>query len=354
MKDDMIASMKHDFRIARVTQEDTKGLSDHLRALQDLIAANEPMYPGINKWLRSKVLPGLRADERVAYVGYLNEQPAVSAVVKRGKDAKFCHLRIREDLQDNSIGDVFFSLMASSVKGLASEIHFTLPESLWAQKVDFFRSFRFTEVVKASAQYRKGDEELRSSARASEVLKAVAEKRHKLIKRFSEFGHSFTLDGYSFGEGILMSVHPKFAAKIMKGEKRVEIRGKFSKKWIGTTVKIYSTSPEQSLVGEATIGAVIAGTPSDIWEKFGPDIGCSKKVYDEYTASQKEVSAIVLSEIRPYREIVPISQLEHYLQVELRPPQSYYALEKNKRWAEAASLAVLLQNTFKHLRPIVI
>src|SRR6266498_1787465 len=129
--------VKENFQIVRLAEGDVRCKSDHLAKFENLILGNQPMYPEIERWYSSKVLPGIRKDERVAFIGYLNERPAVSAVVKKGSDAKFCHLRIHEALQDSNLGEVFFSLMALEIRDLAKGIHFTLPESLWKEKGPF-------------------------------------------------------------------------------------------------------------------------------------------------------------------------------------------------------------------------
>ncbi len=151
---DLISTMKHDVKVVRLGPKDARGDSAHLHALRDLIYANEDMYPGIDKWFESKVIPGLSSSERVAFVGYLEEKPAISAVVKRKDRTKFCHLRIETDLQGNHLGELFFILMALEVRNCASEIHFTLPEGLWSQKRDFFESFGFVNTTRCSVQYR--------------------------------------------------------------------------------------------------------------------------------------------------------------------------------------------------------
>ncbi|MGB2808390.1 MAG: hypothetical protein WBC22_11650, partial [Sedimentisphaerales bacterium] len=72
-------SQKGDFRVVRLTEADARGDTGHLKRLRELVLENEPMYPNIEKWFDEKVMPGLKASERIGYVGYLDEKPAVSA-----------------------------------------------------------------------------------------------------------------------------------------------------------------------------------------------------------------------------------------------------------------------------------
>src|SRR6185436_6003636 len=88
------------FQVVRLEEGDVRSKTDHFTELKNLILAHEGMYPDIEKWFRSKVCPGVRSTERAAFVGYLDQKPVVSAVVKRGENAKFCHLHITQGLRE--------------------------------------------------------------------------------------------------------------------------------------------------------------------------------------------------------------------------------------------------------------
>lgn len=330
---------KKDFRIVRLTEADARSDTDHLQMFRGLVETNEDMYPGIRSWMSKKVLPGMKSSERIAYICYEDETPVVSAVVKRGRSAKFCHLRIQEDFQNRHLGDVFFSAMALEVRGVAEEIHFTLPESLWERKRAFFNSFGFHEATKAGTQYRLFDTELRCSAPFSAVWAATLRKLPKIMSEF-------TTGGFSGGEDmLLMSIRSQHARAILAGKKRVEIRRRFSHKWEGKRITIYSTAPEQSLVGEASIRRIASDTPDIIWDEFGSSIGCSREEFDDYTKSSTKVYALVLDDVRPFKLPIPRTQVSHLIGSDLTPPQSYCALEEGKPWARAVSLAALLHAT---------
>lgn len=333
---------KNDIKIVRLGEKDSKRLTDHLINFKSLVLENEEMYPGINNWLNDKVLPGLKSKERIAFVGYQDEIPVVSAVVKRSNHSKFCHLKIGENFQNMYLGEIFFALMALEIRHCAKEIHFTLPESLWESKKEFFKSFGFNEFAKAGTQYRLFDAELRCSALFSEVWKAVLRKLPKLMNHYS-------ISEYSMNE-LILAIKPKFLEKILTGEKKVEIRRKFAKKWIGHKISLYASTPIRALVGEALIKNVVKGNPESIWRNLNFEIGCTKEDFDNYTAGADQVYAIILSEVRPYRENLPISQISHLVNKdkELKPPQSYLAIENNKPWSEAISVACLLHGSFRY------
>ena len=50
-----------------------------------------------------------------------------------------------------------------------------------------------------------------------------------------------------------MSIRSKYARKILSGDKKVEVRRMFSKKWKSSKIAIYASGRERSLMGEALI-----------------------------------------------------------------------------------------------------
>ncbi|MGO8790028.1 MAG: hypothetical protein ACLQVL_21945 [Terriglobia bacterium] len=232
---------------------------------------------------------------------------------------------------------MFFTLMAFEIRHRAKEVHFTLPESLWARRGGFFKSFGFSSARRASCQYRPGDTELSCSAPLSTVLSAAVNRVPDLMAKFS-------VGGRSLGTDVLMSVKPKYAERLLSGAKLIEVRKRFSKKWLGRRAVLYATQPQGALVGEAMINAITCGQPTDIWTNFESRIGCSWDEFAGYVASASQVCAIELSDVVPYISPVPLNQVEHLLQEDLRPPQSYCELnmEKNNGWAKAVSIATLL------------
>jgi len=298
------AAVRERFQIVRLAEGDVRCKSDHLAKFRELVLANQRMYPEIEKWYSQKVLPGIRQDERVAFIGYLNELPAVSAVVKKGADAKFCHLRIHEDLRGSNLGDVFFSLMALEIRDLAKNVHFTLPESVWQTSGEFFQSFGFRSTELAEAQYRLFDRELACEAGFSTVWNAVLAKIPKLA-------HLYAFGGFTPDNQLLMSVKPEFADRIMQRKKTVELRRKFSTRWVGHRINIYASAPVTSMVGEARISRVVVKAPELIWEEFQDQLGCTRREFDEYAAGASEVYALELDEVRPYRDRFPLVQMSH-------------------------------------------
>lgn len=165
---------------------------------------------------------------------------------------------------------------------------------------------------------------------------------------------AFSTNGHSLDFRILISIKSEYAQKIVSGEKRVEIRKQFSMKWSGCRVSIYASGQKHSIVGEAFIKNVVYDKPENVWEKFHNQIGCTKEEFDKYTESKSEVYAVVLENAIPYEKAISLREASSLAKKKLCPPQNYYDLNRNTKWAEAVSISALLQNSFRMKDTILI
>lgn len=334
----LLFPLASNFRVVRLGEADASKYSDDLKTLTNMIRSSDDLYPRIDRWIKEKVVPGLRTSERVAWVAYEKDKAIAAAVLKLGQHAKFCHLRVDNEFHDMDLGQLFFTQMTLETRHLAKEIHFTLPESLWDSKMNFFKSFGFKRAIKSTRQYRKGDTEMVCSAPHGSVRVAALDRLPSLVKKFN-------INGYSLHGDLLISMKPQHAGGILRGSKLVEIRKKFSERWLGCKAVLYSSSPQQALVGEATIRSITTGPPAEIWSRFNTCIGCSAKDFNDYVGSAKEVYAIELDDVLPYRDSISLSQISYLLGEDLIPPQSHYHLSLNNRkstWLKAVSAASIL------------
>lgn len=336
------------FRFVELGKLDAQRSTDNLKVLKELIVANQNMYPSIDRWFAEKVVPGLRSSERIAYIAYEDERPIASAVLKLGDKSKFCHLRVHQDFQDMDLGQMFFTQMTLEVCHHAKEIHFTLPESLWCVRSKFFESFGFSCATKASRQYRDGDTELLCSAPLSSVWLGMLSKLPTLLTKFRP-------ENSLLSNRILISIKPKYADQILIGSKFIEIRRRFSRKWVGCRAVLYSSRPVSALVGEATISSVTYGRPTEVWSRFESNLGCSYEEFQSYVGSADQVSAIELKDVISYRAPVSLTQLSQAVNEDLRPPQSFcdLRLSSDNPWRKATSFATLMHARLGHVRPLL-
>jgi predicted transcriptional regulator len=136
----------------------------------------------------------------------------------------------------------------------------------------------------------------------------------------------------SVKSAVLMSIKPKFADRIMNGEKKWEFR----KVWSVTSpdrIYVYSSSPVQLIIGYFIPGQILYSDPKELWKRCQP-AGIEKKEFFEYfkkfdennkgkNLKQKNLAkAIEISEFFKFKTPVTLNQLSD----KLRPPQNYFIL----------------------------
>jgi predicted transcriptional regulator len=336
----LLFPIKTNFTIVQLGSCDGKKISDNLNLLGSLLSECSEMYPAIDYWFKDKVIPGLRSGERIAYVAFEGEKPIASAVMKLGKHAKFCHLRIHEQFRDEDLGQMFFTQMALEARHHAKDIHFTLPEGLWASHAAFFQSFGFESALPSHHRYRSGEGELSCSASLGVVWRRALLNLPRLIAKFEPSGYSLTSD-------LVLSMKPQYADKIFGNKKVVEIRKSFSSKWVGKKAVIYSSHPVSSLVGEVRIGAVSRETPQSVWERSSEEIGCDYEEYKSYVGDARSVWSIELGEAKSYKTPLGLANVSHLISKDLKAPQSYCGVGLGSDWATATSVASLMHGRFR-------
>lgn len=328
--------------IRRVGPEDANRGTDLAFLLKDRLLAHQEMYPSIGRWVDEKVLPGIKTGERLGYVGFQGDRAVLTAVIKKGKQAKFCHLSIDQGFQGNELGQLMFVLMSAEVHSIAKEIHFTLPESLWHSERSFFQSFGFGTAKIAKHQYRLFEEELRCSAPIAVVWKSALAKLPRLLTNAS-------ISGFDLGDGIVLSVQERFAKSIMNGTKTVELRRRFSNRWAGREASVYASGGSGCLYGLVKIDRVTRESPDDVWVRFAAELDCSLSEYREYVGDRSTIYALHLTHPKPYQAPVTLSQLSYLVGHHLTPPQSYSCYSPDNKWGTALSVAALLhRNTRSH------
>lgn len=132
-----------------------------------------------------------------------------------------------------------------------------------------------------------------------------------------------------------MSIKPKYAELILRGEKTFEIRRKFTITPKTRKVLIYASSPVCKIIGGFTIGRIVQGDTSDgDTEDFYAKVeGCclTKAELDEYILKGHCPNPKGIEVRDVYRLYKPISLNEIGVS---RPPQShmYIKIENLELW----------------------
>lgn len=123
-------------------------------------------------------------------------------------------------------------------------------------------------------------------------------------------------------KAVLLSIKPEFAYKIFDGTKKYEFRKQIFKDSSIKKVIVYSSSPEQKVIGEFKIDTILRDTPSAIWLQTRDYSGISQAFYDEYFRGRQNAYAIKIASTRIYEQKKDLSDFDIMF-----PPQSFAYVE---------------------------
>ncbi|UGV39970.1 GNAT family N-acetyltransferase [Methanococcoides orientis] len=119
---------------------------------------------------------------------------------------------------------------------------------------------------------------------------------------------------------VLLSIKPKFANKILVGEKKYEFRkSKINPKKNVNKIFIYSSSPVKKIVGSFRIEKVFEDTPSNLWDRFNEFGSIEKKDFFEYYKQKEMGCAFKIKDLEVFEnQIDPKEIFEKFV-----APQNY-------------------------------
>ena len=123
-------------------------------------------------------------------------------------------------------------------------------------------------------------------------------------------------------KAVLLSIKPEFAHKIFDGTKKYEFRKQIFKDSSIKKVIVYSSSPEQKVIGEFTIDDILNDTPSDLWLQTRNYSGITQAFYEEYFRGRKKAYAIKVASTKLYKQKKNLSDFDI-----IYPPQSFAYVE---------------------------
>ena len=116
----------------------------------------------------------------------------------------------------------------------------------------------------------------------------------------------------------ILSIKPKFADKILNGEKRFEYRKVIFNRRVNK-VFLYASYPVSRLVGEFCISKVLCEEPNTLWNMTYMHSGINKSYFDDYFPGRSLAYAIEISTHKRYKS--PINPKN--LIKDFRAPQSF-------------------------------
>lgn len=145
---------------------------------------------------------------------------------------------------------------------------------------------------------------------------------------------------------VILPIKPKFVKEIISGQKKYEFRKiTFKSKRKIDRVYIYSSSPEQKIVGSFKLGKIIEDTPKALWENFKEFAGIDERDFFNYFGDHEKGFAIEIKDLEVFEEpIDPYEELDSFI-----PPQNFYYLPKDLPISKILTLKKKKQSQIKKM-----
>lgn len=129
---------------------------------------------------------------------------------------------------------------------------------------------------------------------------------------------------------LIISVKPKYAEKILKGEKTIELR-KCAPQKVGKNdyILIYVTAPVKELWGIYKIENIIKESPNTLWTNFGEKTGITELEFNNYYKETSRAFGIELIEVKNLlKHSIKLENLKNLIPG-FMPPQTYSYIDTN-------------------------
>lgn len=128
---------------------------------------------------------------------------------------------------------------------------------------------------------------------------------------------------------ILFSIRPRYANKILQGNKTVELRRNCPRAKKDDLVLIYASSPMKALIGAFKVDRIVEKPPQDLWHIVKQYAAISRKEFDAYYTGAPVGFGIFFNEVHGFREPVKLQRLREWWS-SFHPPQRYCYLTKER------------------------
>ena len=118
---------------------------------------------------------------------------------------------------------------------------------------------------------------------------------------------------------VIMSVKPRFAIRILSGDKMYEFRKVVFDRLKVDRVYIYSSSPVKKIVGSFRVGEIHKDTPAGLWNKYNGGSGLSEEEFFGYFSGNPYGYAIEIDDLDIFKK--PMDPM--MLDPDFKPPQNY-------------------------------
>lgn len=126
---------------------------------------------------------------------------------------------------------------------------------------------------------------------------------------------------------LLISIHPKYAAKIFEGTKTVELRRVFPSARPINMIVVYVTTPVKAVAGVIHVERVVAHSPRGLWTIVKDKAGVTHQEFSEYYSGSEIGYGIFIKDVIELTRPIPLSTLRDCWE-DFQPPQSYRYLSQ--------------------------
>jgi predicted transcriptional regulator len=128
---------------------------------------------------------------------------------------------------------------------------------------------------------------------------------------------------------IMISIHPRFAEAIFRGEKKVEFRKLNIPKSIEYIV-LYLTAPESKVAGYFRVKDVAEASAAELWQKFHDVSGTTEEFFFSYYGEEGQGRGFMVEDVNILKNPIP---LDRFNGGEGKPPQSFTYVDE-KTWGK--------------------
>jgi len=126
-----------------------------------------------------------------------------------------------------------------------------------------------------------------------------------------------------------MSIKPKYAYKILRGEKKFELRKRGDGIDHGTRVIIYASSKVKAIIGEFNVGKIYKKPIENLWNLVKDHAGITKEEFDNYFKKYDYGYAIEVLDPITYDNPISLETIREELnEPKWNPPVSYCRIDE--------------------------
>lgn len=128
---------------------------------------------------------------------------------------------------------------------------------------------------------------------------------------------------------LLLSVHPRYAALILSGDKTIELRRVAPRLSSGDFVILYATQPQCAIVGIFSLSRIVSLPPDELWAQYGSASCVSEDQFSTYYQGRALAHGLEIGAAWRCSQQISLADLRRRWRG-FHPPQSYRYLRQGQ------------------------